>query len=278
MIWNLPKHVLSSCATIPVMQIRNGKLRHCYIICWGSCCTPHQSWQLRCIETAYSVPSTVINQPPTSRTGHTTQNFCFEGARVQVWILWRRNIYIYGDIYLILQSIVQKLRIRFRKNIFCQTSVVWSSHLRFQHISRKFHPPNGLIKVASEWPFNHNSCTMPRHGCWHRQLRRLRRWRLRLQRRGSTTAGPGWRSWLGLTPQVGKDPFLTQTIPYPTHVMNGTFPLLLSRVCHILKCLPSQNMKESSQASSLPYRPTVYRLYQLWINLFQNRSECFSHL
>jgi hypothetical protein len=58
MIWNLPKHVLSSCATIPVMQIRNGKLRHCYIICWGSCCTPRQSWQLRCIETAYSVPST----------------------------------------------------------------------------------------------------------------------------------------------------------------------------------------------------------------------------
>ena len=94
MIWNLPKHVLSSCATIPVMQIRNGKLRHCYIICWGSCCTPRQSWQLRCIETAYSVPSTVINQPPTSRTGHTTQNFCFEGARVQVWILWR-SIYIY---------------------------------------------------------------------------------------------------------------------------------------------------------------------------------------
>lgn len=175
-----------------------------------------------------------------------TQNFCFEGARVQVWILWR-SIYI----YLILQSIVQKLRIRFRKNIFCQTSVVWSSHLRFQHISRNFQPPNGLIKVASEWPFNHNSCTMPRHGCWHRQ-RRLRRWRLRLQRRGSTTAGPGWRSWLGLTPQFGKDPFLTQTIPYPTHVMNGTYPLLLSRVCHILKCLPSQNMKESSQASSLP--------------------------
>lgn len=144
MIWNLPKHVLSSCATIPVMQIRNGKLRHCYIICWGSCCTPRQSWQLRCIETAYSVPST--DQSATNfknwspRTSASRELGCRFG--------FYEEVYIY--IYLILQSIVQKLRIRFRKNIFCQTSVVWSSHLRFQHISRNFQPPNGLIKVASE--------------------------------------------------------------------------------------------------------------------------------